>query len=669
MNPLKRLFVGRDHSNRSSLRAAQRRQTRMFVELLEPRQLMSTFTVNTTGDLSSGGSPGSVSLRMAINESDATPATASNPNLIKFDISSTAALETISPKSALPVLTQPVILDGTSEPGYLASLPPLIQVVGTSAGTTAVGLTITASGSQVRGLAIDGFKAGGLLVNGASNVTIRQDWIGVEPSASESPQGNVGYGVMLEGGAKGGTLVGDVISGNSGDGVILSGSGTENNVLQADFVGTDSSGSQCRPNTADGVLLEGSASHNTLGGATAAELNVISGNGTNGVELASAAQGNVVDGNYIGASYPTDDDSSSALPNQKNGVELDSGATNNTIGGSTTVINVISGNAGNGVLITGATTKNVIDGDDIGADAGGNDVMANQGDGVMIMGSASDNTIGGTHTNQRNVISGNKGSGVEISGTGTDANSVEGNYLGIAGDGATGLDNGADGVRIDGNANSNTIGGTVAGARNTISSNVGNGVLISDTGTSYNVVLGNFIGTDSNGETAYDDESDRLGNENDGVRVQKGATLNTIGGTTTTDVNVISGNLQSGIALSGSGTSHNLVAGNYIGTDAGGSAIYDSSGQQIGNVVDGVLVELNAAYNTIGGTSATQRNVITGNSMMGVEVNHASFTLVEGDYVGTDFTGTAALGNGGGGVFIHAARDQRHRRRLGRGGR
>src|SRR5205807_2610290 len=116
------------------------------------------------------------------------------------------------------------------------------------------------------------------------------------------------------------------------------------------------------------------------------------------------------------------------------------------------------------------------------------------------------------------------------------------------------------GVIIDG-ASNNIIGGTAPAARNVISGNTEIGVGILNTGTTNNVVQGNFIGTDVNGTSALDN-----GN---GVEVRSGAQNNTIGGTATGAGNVISGNSGSGIAVTGgSGTS---ILGNFIGLNAAGT--------------------------------------------------------------------------------------------------
>jgi len=121
--------------------------------------------------------------------------------------------------------------------------------------------------------------------------------------------------------------------------------------------------------------------------------------------------------------------------------------------------NVISGNAGAGVLIhDAATTGNVVEGNYVGLKFQGSGPLAN-GWGVIINGAAHDNIIGGTTAGARNVISANTNDGVQISGAGTTGNLVEGDYIGIdfAGLGGPFVHNGGFGVNVSG-ASGNTIG-------------------------------------------------------------------------------------------------------------------------------------------------------------------------------------------------------------------
>ena len=135
-------------------------------------------------------------------------------------------------------------------------------------------------------------------------------------------------------------------------------------------------------------------------------------------------------------------------------------------------------------------------------------------------------------------------------------------------------------------------------------------------------------------------------NSCNGVALAAGAGYLTDGTTVASQPNVVSGNVVSGsqghgIALL-TGATGTVVAGNYIGTDAGGT-------KALGNAGQGVYI-YGAGGNTIGGTTAGARNVISGNGGNGVDVEGSGATgnLIEGNYIGTDATGTAPLGNGAG---------------------
>ncbi len=257
-----------------------------------------------------------------------------------------------------------------------------------------------------------------------------------------------------------------------------------------------------------------------------------------------------------------------------------SGATDNSIGESGAG-DVISGNDSNGVYIVDVgTSGNVVAGDDIGLSANQSQKLANSANGVYIGNGASSNTIGGwsfvsggSLAGSGDVISGNTGDGIQLTGSGTINNVVQGNFIGLTATGMSGLGNGGNGVSVFGGASYNTIGGTSAGTGNVISANDGNGVLISDSGTSFNLVEGNLIGTDPTGLIG-------AGNGGDGVLVQNGTTDNIIGLKATSSGNIISDNGGDGIQLTGSGTDGTVVEGNAIGLSADGSTV-DNGGYDV----------------------------------------------------------------------------------------
>ena len=192
------------------------------------------------------------------------------------------------------------------------------------------------------------------------------------------------------------------------------------------------------------------------------------------------AKGNKVVGNYIG----TDPSGTKDLGNLTGGVTIVD-APNNVVGGTTAATrNVIVFN-GNGVDIQGVE----VEGNYIGTDPSGTKDLGASGDGVRI--SAADNTVGGTTAGARNIISAND-EGVVIVGSSAKGNRIVGNYIGTDASGTKDLGNDTSGVTIV-DAPNNTIGATIAGARNIIAFNGEAGVCVIGQSATGNRVLSNSI--------------------------------------------------------------------------------------------------------------------------------------------------------------------------------
>ncbi len=655
--------------NETPVRVKRDRRSRMCMEPLEDRQLMATFSVSSLGDSGTG------SLRQAIINSDSTPATVNNPNVISF--SGLHNIAQIQLSSQLPTITQPVIIDGTTESSYNGA-HPFVQLLGSSAGS-ALGLDITASGTQVKALAIDAFSSGGVLIDNASNVTLTGDYIGIDPNNNATGQdangnivyeGNGVYGLTIQsengGSSTGNLLSNDIVSANDYNGIILSGLNTTKNVISGTIIGSDNTGAAVvddpgnalgngqRGGGGSGIVINGGASYNTIGGTTTSAKDVILGNKSYGIYITdSGTYDNVVEGDVIGTDITGMHGADSVGRSYGNGVDgvgIVMGAGYNVVSGTTTAPEVISNNGASGVLISGLfTSSNIVEGVHIGTDITGETALPNAGDGVTVTSAASSNFIG-LPTSTPNIISGNAGNGVTISGFDTDENFVENNLIGIDANGVTALGNAGDGVHVNGQASSNFIGYAASNSGNVISGNIGWGIYISDSGTNLNTVANNLVGTDAAGKHA-------VPNDHNGIDVVFGAQNNTIGGTTTAARNVISGNLFEGVLIGFSGTTGNVVEGNFIGTDITGKAFLANSQQ-----LDGVYEGLGAGSNTIGGqnSGATWNlaawNVISGNSVNGILVTDSGTTgaVISGNFIGTDVTGTVALPNGGNGVTIAA---------------
>jgi titin len=506
--------------------------------------IMPVFEVTNTSDGGSG------SLRDAITGSNAV---SPGPSAITFNIPGSGVQE-ISPHSALPTITGSVIIDGTSQPGYTGT--PLIQLDGASAGSGVSGLTVSAGSSTIKGLEITDFSGTGIVLKTNGSDTLTSDYIGTD---GVSAHGNtIGVSASSAGNTIGGTEsgTGNVISGNSAFGVSISGQAATANVVEGNFIGTDSSGTSALANSLEGVFVSGKAASNVIGGTAAGSRNVISGNGGDGVDIAGAGtSSNKVQGNYVGI----DTSGTAALGNGNEGVAVYGGATKNTVGGtSISARNVVSGNLHDGVAVNAkGTSGNRVEGNYIGLNATGTATLGNGGIGAPVYGGATGNIIGGTTPTSRNVISGNANYGVTLVNTGTSGNLVEGNYIGTNPAGTAALPNAHGGVFLYLGSTRNTVGGTTGAARNVISGNGGSGVGLEGKGTSGNVIEGNFIGTNAAGTGA-------LGNSLDGVRIDTGAIANTIGGTVAGSGNRIAYNHSDGVQVVGASTHGERVERNSI---------------------------------------------------------------------------------------------------------
>ena len=636
---------------------------------------------------------GAGSLRQAILFANASP----GRDTVTFNIPG-SGVKTITVASELPTISDPVVLDATTQPGYAGQ--PVIELDGEHAGNAA-GFRINAGNTTIKGFTINRFSESGLILGMNGGDVIQGNYIGTN-AMGIAALGNTQAGILISSignNTIGGTVAAtrNVISGNGEHGIDIVGASASNNVVQGNYIGTDAAG-MARLGNDDGVLVV-TATGNQIGGTTAGARNVIAGNNGDGVGLVSGATGNVVQGNLIGTNavgtaalgnnksgvyiasasntiggtvagagntisanavngifidasnnvnasansiagnlIGTDVTGTAALGNADDGVYL--GGANNTVGGTTAATrNVIAGNRSDGVTIAGAqATGNFIQGNYIGTNAAGTAPLANAGNGIYVL-NAPDNIIGGTAAGTQNVISGNARDGILVQGAATTRTMVQGNFIGLNATGMAALGNAGAGVFLQ-FASNTMVGGTIPAARNVISGN-GTGIRMDDDTTTGNVVQGNFIGTDVTGKFA-------LGNAL-GVQLLN-APHNQVGGTAAGAGNVVTASTPTygfGVLIEGAAASGNLVQGNLIGTDVTGT-------QALGNATHGVLIAAGASNNTIGGTDPAARNLISGNQGDGILITDSGSTgnFILGNFIGTDVSGTAAMGNGAHGVLV-----------------
>ena len=283
------------------------------------------------------------------------------------------------------------------------------------------------------------------------------------------------------------------------------------------------------------------------------------------------------------------------------------------------------------------------------------------------------------------------GYGIDLEGTALAL--ITGCYIGVDANGTSAAANGSGGIKA--NAGDAFI-GVSTDPGNVISGNTGNGIDVLKGSIS---IQKNFIGTNAAGSAA-------IANTAAGVKVTTGQAI--IGGSNANVRNIISGNGAEGVLINGSSLV-SLIQGNYIGTDVNGNSrigngagggihIVGSNGHAIGGAnpgegnvlsgniggtgfgieednsnnitIQGNIIGLNAAgtaaiqndpggiilfggaNHTVGGTTAGARNVVSGNGGAGILILADSCT-VRGNYFGTNAAGTAAIGNGASGILIN----------------
>jgi hypothetical protein len=321
----------------------------------------SAATVTVTGNGDTVTVDGQVTLREAIasingganfNADVVAVGAYGTSDTINFAIGS--GVQTIAPAGfQLPTLTVPVVINGTTQPGFAGT--PIIVLDGASAGAFSRGLTINGGNSTVRGLVIHRFF----------------------------------YGIEL----------------NTGGG----------NTVAGNYIGLNAAGTAAMPNIDSGILVESGSNNNVIGGATALDRNVISGHTGNGIQ-AQTSTGITILGNFIGtnvagtAALGNGIGINANLPNATIG-----GTAATTPGGPCTgACNLISGNVV-GIGLGGASSGAVILGNLIGTNSAGTGPLGNTSVGIVVP--TSTNTIGGTTPAAANVIAFNGAAGVQIDGT------------------------------------------------------------------------------------------------------------------------------------------------------------------------------------------------------------------------------------------------------------
>ncbi|MDX2039298.1 MAG: right-handed parallel beta-helix repeat-containing protein [Isosphaeraceae bacterium] len=552
----------------------------------------------------------------------------------------------VGPTATANLITANSISGGATEGIFLFQAP------GNSIG--AAGLGNTVSGNVGDGIELVESNGNSLV----DNVVFDNDANGIviRSSASNSLSGNVSVGH------------------DTGDGLLITGDGSNENVVVSFVTGLDTniSPNANRRGIAIFATPGTSVARNTIGGTTSAEAVVVNDNLSTGIDLSGTG--------VVATLIRT----TRVLRNTGPGIML-SGATASTIGGGgVETFNLVSAGAESGIILALGTTGTLVVGNRIGTDLAGLLDSGNAGHGLVIAG-ATGSTVTG------NLISGNGASGIAFLGIGTAANRIVGNTIGLGLTGAR-LGNDGSGIRSNGGDN-NTIGGTATGEPNYISGNVQQGILLSNDSQG-NLVEGNRIGIGLDDATA-------VGNAI-GVAIVGTA----VAPTRSTSANVvrsnfIAGNADQGIDVVGLHAISNTIASNDIGRTPTGAVIGNGSNLFTGNGVhtgdrassnrfdsnrvvgsfgNGFLLDTGARANLLtgnistangvdgaqifGNSSAnpTQGNTLSGNTFSGNAAN--GLRLLQADATGNDIRaniigfaadGTTPLGNAGRGMLVQDA--------------
>ncbi len=550
--------------------------------------------------------------------------------------------------------------------------------------------TIGGTAAGARNVISGNLKNGITIVDDSFQDSIQGNLVGLDPLGLVA-RGNRLNGIYVASpdNVIGGTYVdasgieqpaGNVVSGNLNSGVVLSTESATGNLVAGNLIGTDATGAdnpmvmdpafgadgQSIGNRQDGVFVNDDAILNTIGGTTPGTRNLISGNGSNGVQVLGVGinpglagplpPGNTILGNSIG----TDLTGLAEDGNAADGVFLYNARDN--VVGMPGAGNTITGNLGSGVAIQGgAATNNAVLSNTIGMARPGPGVPGNRGDGVTVV-EAALNRVGGSGPDEGNTITGNGGTGVSVS-SGSNFTAVVGNVI---------VDNMGDGVSIASNSDGSGVVGNRIGV-DAFGQPMGNkldGVRVSSAGTRVvsdvidasggagvevagdspmSSIQGNAIGVAPDGKTA---QGNAVGVLIDGISNV------TVGGLGPVDGNTISGN-KVGVEVTAPGDPStrldDLIVGNIIGLDVTGEA---AAGNGFGVFLDDVVGV------SVGGAAAGARNIISGNADVGVQVFRVTSgrlgDTIEGNTIGLDRDGLVVPAGATVqpiGVFLNSASD------------
>ena len=371
---------------------------------------------------------GECTFRAAIQEANVLP-NSGGPDVISFaNIPILVRLAVITVQDTLPLITDPVVIDGTTASGE-------VILNGSDAGevgnVTGLWLADGSSGSIIRGLSIGNFAFRAIYIDSNDNI-VEKNYIGVLQDGTD--YGN-GHGISIGGndnrvGGVGNVSVfsdigrGNVIGFNGSSGITNFG---DRNVIRRNFIGMDPSG-QNIGNGAEGIF-EYTSENTTIGGPLRRYGNRIGFNGTDGIYVHSLTNAITIRNNYIGT-----DNNGNDRGNSDKGIHIFQ-SSQHTIGGNKNRGNIIGFNT-EGIYLD-RTDGNVIQGNHIGVDPDGNHI-GNEGTGIYMdwVNGTVNNVIGYAASDsippnapKGNVVAYNDGAGIVMQSAFDDQNAMRGNAI------------------------------------------------------------------------------------------------------------------------------------------------------------------------------------------------------------------------------------------------
>ncbi|MBK6526069.1 MAG: hypothetical protein IPG07_11305 [Crocinitomicaceae bacterium] len=439
----------------------------------------------------------------------------------------------------------------------------------------------TIGGTGLKSNIISGNTQNGILIEGASSTDniVTGNIIGASPSLGQiNPNG---VGIKISDGASNNTIgeigatSGNTICGNNFAGVLINNASSNeiyNNKIGLPF------------KNVHGIVIQNGSANNIVGG-TPSERNIISNNDSMGVVI-NGSSNNIIAGNFIGTN-----ENGNLPAGNKIGVFM-SGSSFNTIGNQSH-FNLISSNSIAGILIENSPS-NTFKNNYLGTDLTGDVIYAGSGNAVgVILKNSNSNLFGGNNTiDEENIICNSAAQGIYLENS--DLNEIYGNHIGINKNGSLYLGNAQQGIYLESGSDNNTIGSPIVGLSNSIAAN-SIGIYIKY--SSSNTIASNKIGNNTDGSgTLSGTNNQAIGIHLDSVSV----------GNNIEELNIIGGNTNAGMKISGNLSENNTVSGNYFGIKSDGIT-------SLSNGVSNLIISDSAHQNLIGGPTISDRNYFGGN--------------------------------------------------------